>query len=112
MSGDYGVLRTGGMTYLAGDEHRAGPVAAVVDVRGVADRGDGVGHDLLGERLAGDASSAASSTLGEALLRGGDGERRGGEQHLSEEGESDHGGERRRREGVDSSGAVRTGIPS
>ena len=92
--------------YLAGNEDGAGPVAAVLDVRGV---GDQVLRRLLGERLAGEARGAAGEAVRETLVRGGDGERSGGEEHLGEEGGSElHDGGQRRRGVGDSSGAVRT----
>ena len=51
---------------------------------------------LLGLRLVGDATSATRETLSETLLGGGDGEGRGGEEHLAEERGSEHGVEQGR----------------
>ncbi len=87
-----------GAAHRAGNEHCASPVAAVLDVRGVRDQVVGLVNALaerLGLRLVCEACGAAGSTLCEALLGGGDGERRGGEEHLTEEGGSEHCDEQR-----------------
>ena len=99
------------ITYRALRQDGAGPIAAVLDVRGVAYEGGGLsGDELLRERLTGDTSGAASDTLGEALLGSRDGEGRGGEEHLAEERSSEHDDEQRRRMGVDSNGLSELGV--
>lgn len=66
--------------------------------------------ERLGLRLVRDPSGAAGSALSETVFGGRDGERRGGEEHLAEEGDSEHGEEQIRRS-LSTRMGCRTGDP-
>ncbi len=90
------IIGSRAATYRLLGQHGAGPVGAVRDtgVGGVRVGVDAVLRELnglVGERLVGDTVCATSDAGGKTLLRGGDGEGRGGEDDLAEERSNEHG---------------------
>ena len=96
-----------------GNQHSTCPVAAVLDVGRVGHSAElsrrAHGSDL-GLRLVSETRGTTAGTLSQTLLGSGNSERSGGEEHLAEESSSEHDGDERRREKVDSKGLSELGV--
>ena len=106
-------------TYVLGGQHCPRPVATVRDFGGrsvggsvnLDELGDGGGVDeLVGLRLAGGTGIATGDSCSETTVRARDGEGCGSEKDLAEKSRGEHGGMKRRRVGVDSSGSSELGV--